>query len=52
MEVHRKKCNKKFIHMKDFFNEQMINKLVSYNFFHKKKSRWILNYSSMYISNE
>ena len=52
MEVHRKKYNKKFIHMKDLFIEQVNIKLVFYNFFHKKKSRWILNDSSMYISNE
>ena len=36
MEVHKKKYNKKFIHMKDLFIEQVIIKLVFYNFFHKK----------------
>ena len=56
MVVHKKKRetvhNKKFIHLKDHFNEQVANELVFYNFFHMKKSGWLLNCSTMYISNE
>ena len=38
MEVHRKKYNKKFIHMKDLFIEQVIIKLVFFtiSFIRKK----------------
>ena len=43
---------KKLIHAQNHFNEQVVIELVFINFFHMKKSTWIINYSSMYISNK
>ena len=51
MVVHRKKRetvhNKKFLHTKNHFNEQVVMELVFYNFVSYGKSRWLLNYKFM-----
>ena len=48
MVVHRKKI----IHTQNHFSEQVVIELVFEKFLSYEKSWWILNYSSMYISNE
>ena len=52
MGLYRKKHNKKFIHTQNHFNEQVVIELVFKKIHSYEKSRWLLKYSSMHISNE